>query len=148
MKRFRFALQGLLKVQEAAVDGRRRQLARSEGACRAEEEGVMNLERRIAQSTGVVPREGELDVSALAAEERHLRLLQRHRADALARLRGWIAAVEEDRRHLVQARRKLEATERLRQRRYLEFVREVLREETREIDDVAGVRHQRARLVA
>lgn len=148
MKRFRFALQGLEKVRQARVDEARLQLARSEETRRAEEERIMSLEQKIAQTAAESKRDGVLDMQALLDEDRYLDDLRQRRGEALERLENWIAAVEADRQRLLRARKEQKALERLRERRYLEFVREVMRDETETIDEAAGKADWRARQAA
>lgn len=143
MKKFRFALQGLERIREAGVDRAQAQLAGSERARRAEEEGLMRLDQDLAAHAGSCPRQGRLDSAALVAEDRYLGALRVRREAALGRLDQWVETVEADRRRLSRARQEHKAVERLRERRYLEFLREVLRDEGRELDEVAGVRHRR-----
>lgn len=145
MKRFRFALEGLEKVRQARVDEAQLALARSEMARRAEEERVMSLEQGIAATAGASQREGILDLNALIEEEQYIDELRRQRSDAFERLETWITAVEADRVRLLNARKEQKALERLRERRYLEFMREVMRDETQTIDEAAGKADWRAR---
>ncbi|MBM3318717.1 MAG: flagellar FliJ family protein [Candidatus Eisenbacteria bacterium] len=143
MKKFRFALHGLERIREIEVDRARARLADSERARQAEEEGIMRLDAALAAGAGACPRQGRLDGAALAAEDRYLGALRDRREEAVGRLGAWIRTVESDRRRFTRARQERQAVERLRERRYLEFVQEVLREEGRELDEVAGVRHRR-----
>jgi flagellar FliJ protein len=148
MKRFRFPLAGLVKVREAKVDGARRELAASERGRQEEEEAIMKLEAAMERERGVARRQGALDPAALAAEDRHVAGLREQRAAARDRLGDWIGAVERDRRRLLEARQELRALERLRERRYLEFVQEVLREESAALDESGTTRYLRQRQAA
>jgi flagellar export protein FliJ len=148
MKRFRFALEGLEKVRQARVDEAQLALARSEAARRAQEGRIMSLEQEIATTAAESKREGILDMNALLEEEQYIDDLRRQRGEALERLETWITAVEADRQRLLNARKEQKAIERLRERRYLEFMREVMREETQMIDEAAGKADWRARQLA
>ncbi len=108
----------------------------------------MKLEAAMVQERGVARREGRLDAAALVAEDRHIAGLRDQRGAALGRLQRWITAVDRDRRVLLGARQELRALERLRERRYLEFVREVLREEGQALDESGAVRFVRQRQAA
>jgi len=141
VKRFRFALSGLEKVRQARVDEARLVLARSEARKRGEEVRIMTLEQKIKETAAKGNRDGVLDMTELLEEQEYLRDLRRQREDALTRLDGWIQAVEQDRQRLLQARREHKALERLRERRYLEFVKEVLREETQTTDEAGSYGH-------
>ena len=146
MKRFRFRLSGLERIRRGTVDRAYAQLARSERERRHGEEEIMHWDAAIAEGTGRISRQGRVDAAALANEARDLGTLRDRRHSASQRLEGWISAVEADQQRLSRSRQELKAVERLREQRFLEFVREVLREETREIDEVAAVRHQRRAL--
>lgn len=148
VKRFRFALQGLEKVRQARVDAARLALARSERTRREEEERIMSLEQEITATAADAKRDGVLDLNVLLEEEQYIDDLRHRRGEALERLETWIAAVEADRQRLLRARKERKALERLRERRYLEFVREVMRDETQSIDEAAGKADWRARQAA
>ncbi len=143
MKRFRFPLDALIKVRQAKVDEARLKLAETERSRLREEELIMEISRKIEEAAEQSERSGAIDAVSLAAEQEYVGHLRAERERALSRLERWIALVEKDRKRLLEARRDLEALERLREKRYLEFVREVLREETKEIDEAASVRHAR-----
>jgi flagellar FliJ protein len=143
VKQFRFPLAGLEKVRQAREDQARLALARSEAAQRAEEDHIMRLEQEMVHTAKASAREGVLNVDELVAEERYLGELRRQRTEALVRLEQWIGAVEQDRQRLLQARKERKALERLRERRYLEFVQEVLREEGQLTDEAGSVAHER-----
>ena len=145
MRRFRFALQGLEKMRQARVDEARLTLARSQGAQRAEEELIMNLGQEIENTAAEATRDDILDMTELLEEQRYTGELRRRRADALERLEGWIAVVEGDRQRLIKASQEHKALERLRERRYLEFVQDVLREEGQITDEVASTGDWRRR---
>ncbi|MFH1144397.1 MAG: hypothetical protein V1774_07645 [Candidatus Eisenbacteria bacterium] len=141
MKRFRFRMEGLEKIREAAVDRARLRLAGSERVRRTEEERLMQIDAALAREVGSVPRTGMLDTHALLEEERRVLSLRDERQAAIVRLDEWIQTVETDRERLLGARQEARALARLRERRYLEFVREVLHDEKEQIDESAGVRH-------
>ena len=145
MKRFRFRMQGLEKVREAQLDRARLVLARSEAMRRAEEERIMKLEQGVRDTTATATREGVLDMTEVLAEQQYIAALRLQREGALERLESWIATVEQDRQRLLQASKEHKALERLRERRYLEFVQEVLREESQVSDESAAVSDWRQR---
>jgi flagellar export protein FliJ len=143
VKKFQFALSGLERIRQAEVDRAYAQLAGSERARLKEEEGIMQLESAMVANIGIAPRVGQLDGRALADEARYIGTLRERRAAALGRLDQWIATVERDRVRLARTRTEHKTVERLRERRYLEFVREVLRDERRDMDEAGAVRHER-----
>jgi len=143
MKRFRFALRGLEKVRQSEVDRAYRKLAESERARRSDEEELMALTTALEAGWGQVARTGRVDGAALDAEANYVGLLRHRRAAVEVQLGERIAQVEADRQQLMAARRELKAIERLRERRYLEFLQEVMRDEREQLDDLGGQRHQR-----
>lgn len=143
MRKFHFALSGLERIRQAEVDRAYAQLAESERARLREAEGIMQLDSTMTANIGIAPRAGQLDSRALADEARYLGTLRARRAVALTRLEQWIATVERDRARLTLTRREHKAVERLRERRYLEFVHEVLRDERRDLDEAGAVCHER-----
>lgn len=145
VRRFRFALAGLEKVRQTRVDAAQLILAQTEAGKRVEEERIMSLDQRIEQTVTDASREGDLDLSTILEEETFVDELKRQREEALTRLDRWIAAVDHERARLVEARREKKALERLRERRYLEFVQEVLREEGQVTDEAASVGDWRMR---
>jgi flagellar export protein FliJ len=145
VKRFRFALQGLEKLRQARVDEARLALAKSASAQRVEEENIMTIEEQIQNTAAGATREGILDMTEVLEEERYVNDLRRRRTDAFERLGQWIAVVEEDRQRLLKASQEHKALEKLHERRHLEFMREVLREEGHMNDEAASVGDWRQR---
>jgi flagellar export protein FliJ len=137
MKRFKFSLSGLEKVRQAKVDQARLTLARSEAARKAEEGEIMRLEGEMEGTAAAAIRDGVLDMTSVLEEQAYQTELRRKRDATRERLQQWIASVEEDRQRLMRARKEHKALERLRERRYLEFVQEVLHQEN-EATDEAG----------
>jgi len=108
----------------------------------------MDIDTAITREIGSVPPAGTLDIGALLDEERRVRVLHRQRHAAIHRLQSWIREVEEDRQRLLTARREARALARLRERRYLEFVCEVLRDEGERIEESRSIRHERRKRAA
>lgn len=148
MKSFRFSLGGLEKVRQAQVDSARLALAASETARGAQEEEIMSLNRSIDETTNASQRDGVLDVDELLVEERFSGAQRRKRDEQLRRLADMIARVEKDRERLTDARKEHRALERLRERRYLEFLQALLREEREQMDEAASVGNRRRRQAA
>lgn len=145
MKRFQFPLSGLEKVRLARVDQARLVLARSEAAKMTEEEELMKLEGKMKGTAEKASREGVLDMTAIIEEQVYQDDLRRKRDESRERLEQWMAQVESDRQRLMGARKEHKALERLRERRYLEFVQEVLRDENIASDEAASIADQRRR---
>ncbi len=145
MKSFRFSLGALEKVRQARVDQARLELARSEAAKQAAEEMIMNLEGEMKGTAARASRDGILDMTAIMEEQAYQDDLRQKREETRERLQQWISQVEEDRQRLMKARKEHKALERLRERRYLEFVQEVLRDENMNSDEAASIADQRQR---
>ena len=148
MKSCRFALSGVEKVRQARVDAAGLALAHSEAAKRAQEDRMMRLEQEMVSTATASSREGVLDVPGLLREEQYVGELRRQRDETLGRIEQWITVVEQDRQELLKARLERKALERLRERRYLEFVKDVLRDENQVTDEAAAVGHERAKEAA
>jgi hypothetical protein len=103
----------------------------------------MRIHRLPARERGSRPRAGVPSPQALIAGEHGVETL-RPRHAAIHRIQKWIRAVETDRCSLLDAHQGARALERLRERRYLEFVREVLCDEGEQLDRGSAVRRKLA----
>lgn len=83
-----------------------------------------------------------MEVADLLAWDRNRQQVQREVVLDEEKLARWALQVEEERARLLEAHREAEAVEKLRERRYVEFVREVLRVERKEMDEVAARTHR------
>ena len=138
MKRFRFPLDGLQRVREQQV--REREIALARKVKEHRETGRMRdgQMERLEVSVRKAPRGQVVDVTELLESERERHRLRRDLRDTEEKLAGWALQIEEERVHLLTAHREAEAVARLRERRYLEFVREVLRADQKQTDEVAS----------
>ena len=137
--RFQFRLQTLLRLREAARDERREQLAevmRIDDALRkqlAELEGLQS-EARALQRLGV----GRVDVDRLLEAQRYEAVV----ALEILHVERQRAAVAEEmnkrREALVEADREFKVMEKLREKRLQEHGVEVLAQEMKVLDEVAG----------
>jgi len=146
MRKFRFPLEGVARVREVAVREREVGLARAQEELRQAEEAVRRTRDSMRRSLETAPHGAMVQVRLLLEQDHRLRAL-RHRFQGEAEERNRSAAgVETQRLGLVDARREAEAVEKLRARRYQDFLREVLREEQKGTDEVAArrVRERRA----
>jgi len=105
----------------------------------------MKLEGKMKGTAEKASREGVLDMTAIIEEQVYQDDLRRKRDESRERLEQWMAQVESDRQRLMGARKEHKALERLRERRYLEFVQEVLRDENIASDEAASIADQRRR---
>lgn len=145
MKKFRFPLEAVARVRAHEV--RREELRLAEtGRRRAEARAMRDQARQGLREVLHEAPVGELvDASDfLHWDERRTRAIETvERGED--RLAQWALRFEEDHVGLMRARQREEAVERLRDRRYAEFVRELLRGEQAELDEFAGRADQRRR---
>jgi flagellar FliJ protein len=146
MKKFRFPLEGVSRVRDLAVREREVGLAQAREALAEADEARERMAVRLRRSLEAAPKGTVVPVCQLLehdAERRRLRVqLKREEERLLSRA----AQVEAGRAQLVRARREAQAVEMLRQRRYTQFLYEVMREEQKETDESASrvVRQRRA----
>ncbi len=147
MKKFRFPLEAAARVRDLAVREREIELA---GALREKE--AAELARRRSEeswrrSLGRARPGTVVDVRELLerdAERRRLRAVLGHDEE---RFRRSGDTVDSERSRLLTARRDAQAVEKLRERRYVEFLRAVLREEQKATDETASRRDQMKKAV-
>lgn len=138
MKRFRFPLEGVSKVRETEVKAREATLARAQRGLAEAGETQRRLVDAMRQSLRTRPAGAVVDVSDLLEVERERERIRGALIQQDEKLRGWLREVETERDQLLEAKRRAEAVEKLRERRYLEFIQQVLREEQGQTDEVAG----------
>ncbi|MFN8548496.1 MAG: flagellar export protein FliJ [Candidatus Eisenbacteria bacterium] len=138
MKRFRFPLEGVSKVRETEVKSREATLARAQRGLAEAGEAQRRLVDAMRQSFRARPAGTVVDVSDLLEVERERARIRGALIQQDEKLRGWLREVESERDQLLEAKRRAEAVEKLRERRYLEFIQQVLREEQGQTDEVAG----------
>jgi flagellar FliJ protein len=145
MRKFRFPLEGVARVRELAVRRREVTLARArEELARAEEQRRLDAEA-IRQSLRSAPRGSVVQVRQLLERDRELQRLRARLARQEEVLAEREAGMADERSRLLEARRDAKAVEKLRERRYVEFVREVVREEQKGTDEVASNRARQKR---
>jgi flagellar biosynthesis chaperone FliJ len=136
MKRFRFALDGLIRVREQEV---RDQQIRLAGAARFQEEARRRRDERIALlSRTMLPASVRVDIAEMAALEEDRAALRRQLRRDEETLALCTERLREEQRRLEHANQRKEAVVELRQRRYLEFMRQVMRNEQKEHDEIAS----------
>lgn len=138
MKRFRFPLEGVSKVRENEVKAREGTLARAQRGLEEAGNAQRQLIDAMRSSLRHRPSGTVVDVSDLIELERERARIRGALLQQDEKLRGWLRQVETERDGLLEAKRKSEAVEKLRERRYLEFVQQLLREEQGHTDEVAG----------
>ena len=135
MKKFRFALEGLERVRRQAVREEEIRLAE-----RLQMERTVRSERDRVE--GILVRSDlerpEGDASALSIWEIRRQWLR----EEIGRLDGEVTRANEatsfQRGRLEDAERRRQVVDRIRERQRLEYVREMLKEEQRELVEIAG----------
>jgi len=147
MARFRFALQGLLKVRILEEDRAKSHFLLKLRTCRLREAEIAGIarEREEAKARCREAPGGAVDVEGILRARRYINVLfqriEEKRAD-LARLRP---ALDEARAAYRKAAVRRKAIEKIRERRLREFRRDEDRRESRILDEVGGTRFLRAR---
>jgi len=145
MKKFRFSLEGVSKLQGMAVRHSELTLARAWEALLHAESERTSKQSALSRSVHSAPRGSFVAVQHLCDHDAEVRRLQVELAKSSTRRDGQAALADAARGNLIEARRRAKAVEKLRERRYLEFVREILREEQKGMDETASRRYQEKR---
>lgn len=147
MKKFQFGLEGVARVRKHELTTRQTALAEASRELQAAEETRTRLVAVLKETLEHSPRGSVVDIRALLTLERERESLRRQLLRENLRVEQSLDRVERERRHLLESKRRSEAVEQLRQTRYAEFVREVLRDEQKATDEVAGQRRLRGAAV-
>lgn len=141
MPKFQFRFAALLKLREAARDERETKLAEAYRAEEAIEEQHEELRRQLAEvrdcyAQAAAP--GEVEVDRLVQSQRY-ELVLKSQEQAFAE-KGRLLAEEVQRRReaLIEANREVRVLEKLRERQLDRHQLEEARQETKQLDEVAG----------
>jgi flagellar export protein FliJ len=144
MKPFTFRLATLARLREAERDARRQELLAAmahqtrllEGLDRLHSEfgDCHNRNRQTRSGSTLTPAQ-------LVAQERFLSSLEAQRRELDAQLASAAEQIEFCRRRLAEAECKVQALDRLRQRRFEQHQLQMARRATSELDEVAARRH-------
>jgi flagellar FliJ protein len=145
MRKFRFPLEGVARVRELAVRRREVDLAQAHEALARAEEARRRSEEELRRSLRSAPQGTVVQVRQLLEQDRALRRLRSRLQSEHETLDSSAAGVDRQRGLLLEAKREAEAVDKLRARRYQEFLREVLREEQKATDEVASRRMREKR---
>ncbi|MBI4578012.1 MAG: flagellar export protein FliJ [Planctomycetes bacterium] len=140
MRRFEFRLEAVLRYRRLTEDLRKREFAMARAAVVAQE-GEIGRIRSEAESARVALRDvvaGGLDLRRVLDFQRFINGQRAREARGLARLRELAAAMEPRRQAYVEARKATRALERVRERQRAGWRLEALREERRDLDEVAN----------
>ncbi len=141
MARFRFRLQPLLHYREYRTEQAKHELARLSAEEQTLRAAIEQLRERMRA----------LEVHSDRTPAHQLQVFDAHRQHLAEQIRTLereldFLSIERERAELrlVERMQEQDVLERLRQRRYEEYVLEERRDEQRQIDDIAGRRHQTA----
>ena len=145
MRKFQFPLDGVRRLRTLEVRRHEVELARAREALAQAESARERTTERLAATLKSAPRGRIVHVRQALDHDEQLRGL-RHELEQHGRcLADGSARVETQRTRLIEARRGKEAVEKLRERRYIEFLQAVLKEDQKIHDEVASrVREHRA----
>lgn len=136
MKRFRFALDGLVRVREQEV---RDQQIRLASAARAYEQARRARdERQALLDRTTLPRNARVEPPERASLEEDRAALRRQLRRDEQTLALHAQKLRSEQEELERLNQRKEAVLGLRERRYLEFVQAVLRDEQKEHDEIAS----------
>jgi flagellar export protein FliJ len=145
MRKFHFALDGLGRVRSLAVRERETALAGAQQALSVAEAVGDRKAAEYHAAMRSTPRGSIVSARRLMERDAELAELRRAVREQEKRIASGAARVAVERAGLLEARRGERALEKLRERRYLEFARELLREEQKSHDEVAARRVREGR---
>ncbi len=146
MKKFHFTLEGVARVRELGVKERERTLAAAHDAQRQAEEARVGAAARLEHAVASSPAGTIVHVRHLLELDAERRRLRTELLREENRLQHEDRRVEAERGLLIEARRGAQAVEKLRERRYAEFLRAVVRAEQKVTDEAAARSHRQARV--
>ena len=129
-------MDGLVRVREQEVRDQQRRVA---SAARAHEDAKQRRDaRRTLMERTVAGAADRFDPAERTAIEEDRAALRRQLRRDEETLSLWAEQLRQEQVRLEQVNKRKEAVLKLRERRYLEFVREVLRSEQKEHDEIAA----------
>jgi flagellar FliJ protein len=142
--RFRFRLESLLKLRHSLEQVAQRSLARALELQGAIQDRLAELQQSQVRTVEArhLPDHQPVDLELWRAVERYLLALERRVATARTELREAEARVAVARRELMSAHRAHLMLVRLKERRQAQHAMELLREEARDMDEMAVLRHR------
>lgn len=138
MRKFLFGLEGVARLREAALRERTVDLARAQEAVQEAERVRREREGELKFTLRESPHGAVLHVRHLLERDAELRRLRAELMEQERLLASRKDQVNTRREHLMHARQDSEAVEKLRQRRYREFLTEVKRDEQKTTDEAAS----------
>ncbi len=145
MKRFRFQMEALLRLRKLEEDRRLTQFRQRQKAVMDAGREIERLEEEHAAQVEKLGEleQGELDMNAVLLHRRHLVHLQNQGREAQQLLQDRQRLAKEAKIFLDEAMCDRKAVERLKDRRYEEYMEVFRREEQKETDEVASQRFGR-----
>ena len=142
--RFRFRLEGLLRLRKSLREEAQRHLARKVLERQAVEGRLQALREDHGQAVGArrTERGAVIDVARLRAIERFLVVTERRISATSEELAQAEARVAEARRALTRRHQEYLMLDRLKERRRLQHAEELFRDELREQDEIAVLRYR------
>ncbi len=150
MAQFTFRLEPLLKLRRIEEERAKAAFLEALGRFRRKEAEIENLSRR-REEAKALSRErqsGSLDVEELLRVRRFLNVLYQRMAERREELQAMRRGLEESRSAHRRAAVRLRIVEKLRERRWREFLREEERRERRDLDEIGQTSFIRARSAA
>lgn len=142
---FRFRLAKVLKVRQRVLDQRARDVAEADRVrqrCADREQQLAANYTRLAGAKPAVAGTA-LDVRDLAEQALRLRRLAEQRAEAARDTKLATLALDRERTRLTEAWRDVEVLKKLEDRRREQWEEEQRRQESRQLDEVGGIRADR-----
>jgi flagellar FliJ protein len=148
MNSFRFRLETLLRLRRAALDEQRAKLAAAYRADEILHQHIRGIEGQIATNESARRRAvhaGAVDIDAALRAQRFDMILQSQLRELARQREAVAAAIEKQRRVVVEADREVKVLERLRERRLAEHRAAEQLEEVKTMDEVAARLRQEER---
>ncbi len=150
-KRFKFRLATVLKIRKQREDAAKRVVAdrlREVGQVQGE---IDSLQDQILRELGMFREShatGRIDVTQIARHRHWLIHLDQGVMLARTRLGELQDQLSGDRAALAEARKQVRVLEKLEERQYERYMKDLNRAETRELDEIGNIVHLRQRAVA
>lgn len=138
MRKFLFGLEGVARLRDLALRERTVDLARAQEAVQEAERVRREREGELKFTLRESPHGTVLHVRHLLERDAELRRLRAELMEQERLLASRKDQVNTRREHLMHARQDSEAVEKLRERRYREFLTEVKRDEQKTTDEAAS----------
>ena len=143
MAKFTFRLEPILKLRKLREQQSQRELAQRLNDLLSHQSQMSKLDTQISQHYDHLRHNrlvGRIEVSALMADRRylnHLHTIQTRERETVAQAQ---AKVDQARAQLVETKKQTDIMSKLKEHLYHKHLKDVKRQETRELDDLAGVR--------